>query len=308
MEPPFTFLTARALIIYALWILLGALILRFKPLWESQKQVLWVGFLWLSAFVPFFIWWEPWNIEFWVSSTVPCWILMGVVVSDLSNGFSHPILRLANRCLVIAMWAGLVTLLFFYTGVVQTLASPMAAVPETKEPVHAHQDLLDILDIKVRAQDLLILNGINTIPFYIDRYKKIKYLNLHAFLKKYKQAAKDEEELNKTKSPQIPPTVPASMPLDPWGDLTNLFKDRWKHHHRVWVLAEAVDEKDEWRMKLEKLMGLPLGQLTDFFKGFELKPVLFHKKIYFYQVLEPENIPTEPIVTPAIGDKGANQL
>jgi hypothetical protein len=106
----------------------------------------------------------------------------------------------------------------------------------------------------------------------------MNYLSLHVFLKKYMTSAKNIEKATATQTP---------IPTDPWGDLTNLMKDKWHHHHRVWVLAEAVDEKDEWRVKLENLMGLPLGQLTDFFNEFELKPVLYHKNVYFYQVLEP---------------------
>jgi hypothetical protein len=280
MEGNFTFQTAQTLLLYALWFLLAVLLLRLKSLWKNQKQTLWVGFLWLLAFVPFFIWWEPWNIEFWVSSTVPCWILMGVVVSNLSNAFSQPVLHFSNRILVMVFWAGVITLMFFYnfSSVVQTMASPISSTVTPKEPVYAHQDLLEALDIKVRPKDLLILDGINTIPMYIDRYKKMNYLSLHVFLKKYLQNEKNTEKALATQTP---------IPADPWGDLTNLMKDKWKHHHRVWVLAEVVDEKDQWRMKLENLMGLPLGQLTEFFNEFELKPVLYHKNIYFYQVLEP---------------------
>lgn len=283
MAGPFTFLTAQTLLIYAIWILLAVLILRFKSIWKNQKQTLWVGFTWLLAFVPFFIWWEPWNIEFWVSSTAPCWILMGVVVSDFSNTFSQPVLRFTNRILVIGLWAGIITLLFFYnfTSVVQSLASPNPPTATEKEPVYAHQDLLNALDINVRKRDLLILDGINTIPFYIDRYKKMNYLSLHVFLKKYMPSAQNNQEAIATQTP---------IPTDPWGDLTNMMKDKWSHHHRVWVLAEVVDEKDQWRIRLENLMGLPLGQLTDFFHGFELKPIVYRKNIYFYQVLEPENI------------------
>jgi hypothetical protein len=280
MEAPFTFQTAQTILIYALWFLLGAFVLRSKSLWKNQKQTLWVGFLWLLAFVPFFIWWEPWNIEFWVSSTAPCWVLMGVVVSNLSNTFPQPILHFSNRILVIGFWTGVITLLFFYNfnSVVQTMAAPNPVTVVEKEPAYAHEDLLEALDIKVRKRDLLILDGINTIPLYIDRYKKMNYLSLHVFLKKYMTSAKNIEKATATQTP---------IPTDPWGDLTNLMKDKWHHHHRVWVLAEAVDEKDEWRVKLENLMGLPLGQLTDFFNEFELKPVLYHKNVYFYQVLEP---------------------
>jgi hypothetical protein len=189
-------------------------------------------------------------------------------------------LHFSNRILVIGFWAGVITLMFFYnfSSVAQTMAEPNPVTVVDKEPVYAHEDLLNALDIKVRPKDLLILDGINTIPMYIDRYKKMNYLSLHIFLKKYMPTTHNMAKATATETP---------IPTDPWGDLTNLMKDKWKHHHRVWVLAEVVDQNDQWRMKLENLMGLPLGQLTEFFNEFELKPVLYHKNVYFYQVLEP---------------------
>src|SRR5262249_15176008 len=110
MLKPFTFLAALNIFTGALWFLLGAFFVGLRSLWVKQYQTIWVALLWLLAFVPFFIWWEPWNIEFWVSSTAPCWILMAVVVSNLSNIFEQPVLHLANRTIVIALWAGIISL------------------------------------------------------------------------------------------------------------------------------------------------------------------------------------------------------
>ena len=113
-------------------------------------------------------------------------------------------------------------------------------------------------------------------------------MSLHAFLKRYRLMAKAEEASNKLNLSKNPRFVPTPVSLDPWGDLTDIFKQEWKHHHRVWVLTEAVDEKDAWRIRLEKMMELPPGQLTDFFNGFELKPVIYHKNVYFYEVRKPK--------------------
>lgn len=291
MVDSFTFMGAQVLFVYTLWVLLAVLVLRSRHLWKQQKQTLWIGFMWLLAFVPFFLWWEPWNIEFWVSSTAPCWILMGIVVSDLSQVLTQPILYLANRVLIVTTWAGMIVLLFLYNfnGVVQTLANPVSY--EKAQSIHGHQELLDILDIKVRPRDLLILTGINTIPFYIDRYKKRDYLNLHLFLKKYLMTEIDDKKKGLDDESAPIPT------LDPWGDLTRMIQDRWAHHHRVWVLAEAVDEKDDWRIKFETMMGLPPGQLTAFFRSFQLKSVPYHGKVYFYQVLPNPTVPLEPTPT-----------
>jgi hypothetical protein len=298
MAGAFTFSSAQVLFVHTLWVLLVVFVLRAKFLWVRQKQVLWVGFLWLLAFVPFFLWWEPWNIEFWVSSTAPCWILMGIVVSDLSQVFSQPVLHLANRVLIVTAWAGLITLLFLYNfnGVVQTLASPAAY--EKSQSIHGQQELMNALDWKVRTHDLLILDGINTVPFYIDRYKKRDYLNLHLFLKKYLTPEKDGVKNVKKEKPSE--DVAAPVVIDPWGDLTDLIQDKWDHRRKVWVLAEAVDEKDDWRFKFETMMGLPTGQLTQYFKSFDLKPMPYHGKVYFYQVLPNQNESFEPNPTFAL--------
>src|SRR5581483_3291292 len=113
MMDPLTFGTTKTIFQYVLLLLLGILIIRLKNYWAHHRQVLWVSIFWLLAFVPFFIWWEPWNIEFWVSSTAPCWVLMSLITSDISNFWKNPILRLANRGLILFVWGGLVTLLFF---------------------------------------------------------------------------------------------------------------------------------------------------------------------------------------------------
>ena len=276
---PLPFGAAKTLFQSALWFLLAVLVLRSFHYWKERRQVLWVSLLWLIAYVPFFIWWEPWNIEFWDSSTVPCWFLIGVVTSDLSNLWSQPVLHWANRLFFLALCTGLVVLLFFYNF--------HGNVVRSTENAYGHKALLGALDWKVRKDDLLVLDGINTIPFYIDRYHKQNYLSLHAFLKKYQPKPLDKKA---TPVPVVTPVVPP----DPWGDLSKVFESVWKRHRKVWVLTEAVDEKDDWRVRLEGLMKLPAGKLTEYFHTYELKPVTYQQKIYFYEVFQPTPAPGAP--------------
>ena len=65
------------------------------------------------------------------------------------------------------LWAGVVALLFFYniSALVKNFGMPVAAVEEAKPAVHGHQMLLNANDWKVEPEDLLVLDGINTIPF-----------------------------------------------------------------------------------------------------------------------------------------------
>ncbi|HVZ81404.1 MAG TPA: hypothetical protein VHE12_11515 [bacterium] len=279
MVDPFTFEAAKTLFQYALWSLLAVLLLRSFHYWKGHRQALWMSLLWLVAYVPFFIWWEPWNIEFWVSSTVPCWVLIGLVASDLSSLWSQPVVHWANRLFFSGLWAGLVVLLFFYNFHGNLVRSATNA--------YGHKALLGALDWKVRKDDLLVLDGINTIPFYIDRYYKRDYLSLHAFLKRYEPKPADKKATPVPTS-QATPTPPP----DPWKDLSDLFAGVWKRHRKVWVLTEAVDEKDDWRIRLENLMKLPPGKLTEFFKSYELRPVTYQKKIYFYEVVQPSPTPS----------------
>lgn len=282
----FTFGSARIIFQYSLLVLLCLLLFRLKYYWNHYRQVVWVSVVWLLAFVPFFIWWEPWNIEFWVSSTVPCWILMGMMTSDLSRRFKNPILHYSNRYMVLGLWASLITLLFFYNF--------HGTITKVSVNAYGHKALLSALDWKVRADDLLVLDGINTIPFYIDRYQKRRYLSLHAFLKKYSEepGKKDDFKNQRKKIGQA-----TSALADPWNDLSGLFQKVWKHHRKVWVLTEAVDGDDGWRVRLETLLKLPEGQLRNFFTQYHLDPISYHGSVYFYEVVQPTPVPT-PTATP----------
>lgn len=270
-----TFGAAKTIFQYGLWTLLALLLLRLGHFWNHRRQVLWVALLWLVAYVPFFVWWEPWNIEFWVSSTVPCWVLMGLVASDLSQRWSSPVLHFANRVVLIVIWSSIIGLLFVYNF--------QGNILRTAENTHGHRELLGALDWKVRVDDLLVLDGLNTIPFYIERYQKRDYLSLHSFLKKYKLTAKD---LTPVPTPEA--SVLASQRMDQaWTDLTGIFQATWKRHRKVWALVEAVDGTDPSLGHLERIMKLREGRIKDFFMQFELRPVTYHGKLFFYEVIQP---------------------
>ncbi len=276
MAAPFTFETVQIIFLYAVLIILSFLILRVKFFWDHQRQLLWVGLLWIAAFVPFFIWWEPWNIEFWVSSTAPCWILMGAVASDISQRWKNPVLHFANRSIVILIWAGIMSLLFLYNFQENVKKSALS---------HGPKPILEAIDWKLNKDDLLVLTGINTIPLYIDRYQKRKYLNLHMFFKKYEEKPeKAGEPKSKLKEPLVKP--------DPWKDLAAVFQKVWKHHRKVWVMAEAEDENDPWYGKFERLMKFPGGQLSSFFHQYDLSPVSYKGNVYFYEMHKPVEVPT----------------
>ncbi len=279
-----TYGTAETILQSAVLVLLAFLLARFRRHWAHHRQAVWVSVLWLAAFVPFFVWWEPWNIEFWVSSTIPCWVLMGLVGSDFSQWFGSPVLRLANRGAALAAWSCLLLLLFAYN--VQG-----SAVKSRLLNHYDYKALLGALDWKVRADDLLILDGINNVHYYVDRFQKRKYLNLYAFLRPYKAVGDKETGRNPQKESGAMGPYP-----DPWADLSRVFQQTWKRRRKVWVLTEAVDDFDGGRPLLEETLKLPEGRVRDFFEQYRLQPVTYNGRVYFYEVLKP---PLAAAPTPA---------
>ena len=276
-----TYGAADTLFHYAVLFLLAFLFLRFKHHWDNHRQVLWISILWILAFVPFFVWWEPWNIEFWVSSTVPCWILLGLSASDLTQRWKNPVLHFANRGAAIGFGASLIALLFFY--------NLQGSVAKTVVNHYDFKDLLNAVDWKVRSDDLLVIDGINNVHYYFDRFQKRGYLSLYTHLKKYDGRGK----MKTAKKPEPEPDSAQHDQPDPWTDLTDSFQKIWKHHRKVWVLTEAVDNFDGGRRLLEEAMALPDGQVRAYFSQFELQPVSYHGKIYFYEVVQPP--PSTPL-------------
>ncbi len=284
-----TFDVTQTLLQYGLIALLAFLIMRLDLFWKYHRQALCFSVLWLLPFVPFFIWWDPDNIEFWVTTTPPCWILMGTVVAELSNRWENPVLSIANRGMIFALWGGLMGLLFLYN-----FSGLLFPHPVSSE--HDRRPMMSALDWKVHVDDLLILDGINTLPFYLDRFQKREYLGLYPFFRRYQISALREKEskLKRRKSAIFIEASPTPTP-DPWKDLADRFEDKWKHHRKVWVMTEAADENDAWRKKLEKMLNFPEGRMSDFFRQYGQEPVTYRGKVYFCQLLEPT-----PTVAPVV--------
>lgn len=284
MEDPFTFGTAETILQYSVLVLLVVFLIRLKHLWNYHRQAIWVSITWVAAFVPFFVWWEPWNIEFWVSSTIPCWVLIGLIASDLSQLWKNWILHFANRGVLICTWTFLITLLFLHNA--QGSGTKLVANH------YDFKELLGALEWQVRSDDLLVLDGINNVHYYLDRFQKRKYLSLYSFLRTYKTIGDKE----KGKNPEEEKDKKTTAEVDPWVDLSGVFQDTWKHHRKVWLLTETVDNIDGGRQLLEATLKLPEGRIREFFTTtYKLKPIAYHKKIYFYEVLKPAPAASAPV-------------
>jgi len=274
-----TFGAVESVLQYAILALLVVLLLRFKYYWDRHRGALLVSVLWIAAFVPFFVWWEPWNIEFWVSSTIPCWILMGLVASDLARRWKDPVLHFANRGIVLGAWATLIFLLFSY--------NVQGNITRTPIRTYDFKQLLVALDWKVKPHDLLVLNGINNVHYYLDRFQKRSYLSLYSFFLKRQELERQMESKAVAKGTD----EKEAAPIDPWEDLSALFKETWEKHHKVYVLTETVNDFPGGRQLLEETLHLPQGRFRTYFTQYQLKPVAFHHMVFFYEVEPPPSFP-----------------
>jgi hypothetical protein len=262
-----TYGAARTLLACALGFLLVVTLPGLWTLWKERRSALAIGFLWLVAFVPFFIWWEPWNIEFWVSSTIPFWILLGLLLwqstrLDASSGiWADLALSGARRWLLLLLAFGSVGLLGFYNY--------QGKIQKSTE-TFAHKNLLAALKAKVRTDDLVVLSGANTVPMYLDRYQKRKYLNLLHFLKTASKAKTQKHGA-----------------WDPSPVLETEFQKVWKHHRKVYVLRELWAEGSQWTPQVEKINHLPEGFLRKVWAQYPAKEVSYLGNVYFIELDKP---------------------
>jgi hypothetical protein len=262
-----TYGSARAILVAALVTLLLLLSPGLLGLWREKKSHLCVGLLWLAAFVPFFLWWEPWNIEFWVSSTIPFWVLLGFALwqstrLDATSGlWADPVLAVARRVLLLSLAFGAVALLGFYN-----YQGKMQKSTET----FAHKNLLEALRAKVRPDDLVVVSGANTVPMYLDRFQKRKYLNLMQELRQSRRQ-----------------TIKDHKVWDPKAVLEGAFQPVWKKHRRVFVLRELWDPTSQWWPKVEKYNHLKEGTLRSLWARYPVKEIPYKGTVFFIEIRKP---------------------
>jgi hypothetical protein len=135
--------------------------------------------------------------------------------------------------------------------------------PET----FAHKNLLAALKAKVRVDDLVVVSGANTVPMYLDRYQKRKYLNMLQFLRKNRREA-----------------LQGSDSWDPSADLDAQFRSVWKRHRKVFVLRELCDPKSQWTPQVEKINRLPEGFFQEFWRLYPMRNVSYQGNTYFFEL------------------------
>ncbi len=253
---------ARTLLVWGLYVLLGSLLLNIKRIWVQNRQALWVALAWLLAFVPFFVWWEPWNIEFWVTSTVPCWVLLGLAADKLEWRWKNPVLRFSQATLMRAAFASLVLIFYLYN------LDGGKNRPPTRR--YEFKTLLSALDFNMKPDDLLLISGINNVHYYIDRFGARRYISLTRFLRR---------------------ALRSGGAVAAFAKLDEAVQAEWAAGHQVFVLTEAIDNFADARAQTEGMLGLARGSLSEYFKKYKRRKVSYMGRAYFYELSKAESHP-----------------
>ena len=83
--------------------LLMILALNFRRLGRAPRGVLSITLTWLAVYGAFFIWWEPENIEFWIASLPPFYLLVVLAAYPPTSG--QPLPRLGPALLLVSALA-----------------------------------------------------------------------------------------------------------------------------------------------------------------------------------------------------------
>ncbi|MGD8719845.1 MAG: carbohydrate-binding domain-containing protein [Candidatus Zixiibacteriota bacterium] len=62
--------------------LCGTVVAAAGALWRERRVWLVAAVLWFVGFHFFFTWWEPENVEWWIATTMPLWLLFGLALGD----------------------------------------------------------------------------------------------------------------------------------------------------------------------------------------------------------------------------------
>jgi hypothetical protein len=94
------------------WVGIVVLTLLGVPAWRRWPRITVLALAWLVLYSAFFTWWEADNIEFWIASLLPLWLLLGLSIAGIGPRWLH---RLAQSVGI----AGIVLLAFHNFPIVE---------------------------------------------------------------------------------------------------------------------------------------------------------------------------------------------
>ncbi len=233
----------RPLLYSAGWVLAAGLcVAAFLPAGGRLRPALALGLLWLATFVPFFFWWEPGNIQFWVTTIPAVWLLAAVAGRALAD-------------LVPAAGAGRVWRAFVpvpYLLVAGSLGwanGTGRVVRDADVRQSSWHVLLETLGAVLKPGDVVVVAGHNAVPVYLGYFSTHEWLSLRTFIGR------------------APGDGSARC-----AALRGWISERLDQGKRTYALPEVVSPVAEFRDMVWAPAGITATHWMESFAGFSLVP------------------------------------
>ena len=221
-------------------------------LFKKWKAVILGITVWILLYVPFFIWWEPANMEFWLPMLPVILILAALPLGLVWNSY-RPV-RLAIRIATGLLLAYVVLVFAWYNY--QNLILPKTN-PENNGYISAMNNLAEVRE---GPEDLVVIMGWDALRINLNYYFSQDYISIYFLSTKYRK--------------------------DPDGFYDYIYKrisDKIKQKHKVFIAKDVLwaknfDDINSTYKSLEK------DAFIKFFKEkYEQTPVKEGKNNYFYE-------------------------
>jgi hypothetical protein len=129
--------------------------------------------LWLAIYIPFFIWWEPENFEFWIYPLPAFIILFSLPVSDLLNRWKKLPLKISWKIFWIII-IFVLTLMFICHNIFNII------VPHSDASKSIYQNMMkNINDNSNNSDDLVIITGTDALITHVKYFCPRDYLSAY---------------------------------------------------------------------------------------------------------------------------------
>jgi len=241
--------------IYSLWFIGIYFVLFSYKILKKYLVVVLMCLIWLLFYVLFFIWWEPGNFEFWISSLPPFIILISLSVSDLLNKWKFFYLKVIWK----AIWGFIFSVLVFLFLCYNFFGS---ILPHCDVKKSRYFNIIDNLKhISKSKDDLIIVMGKDALDRNILYFAPRDYISIYKSFVMFKG---DESAT--------------------YNYIEAKVKDKIIKNKEVFIFKDVLKLKDFEIIK-QRYPNLNESSLLDFIKDkFELTPLSDENGFWFYKV------------------------
>jgi len=223
-------------------------------IFKKWKEILAAAAVWLLLYLPFFIWWEPGNLEFWLPLLPLSIILFSLPLGIIWNIAGNKIFKYILRSCLAVLSAAVVLVFANYNYYNLIL-------PKTDPGKNFDKMAMEQLSaVREGPEDLVIIMGWDALRVNLNYYFSQDFISIYWLSTKYK-----------TNSDGF------------YACISKRISDKIKEKHKVFLHKDVLRAKD-FKDINAGYKALEKDSFISFFKDkFELTPVKEGKDNYFYE-------------------------